>query len=415
MDFFGQYLEYTANTEVPTIFHRWSGIASLGAYLERQYTFQLGHFNIVPNVYCMLIGSAGSRKSTAIKIAKSILRTADYTTVAADRTTKEKFLMDLAGVENSEKTKDILDSNLFGNSNDDDVSNCFIMADEFNDFFGNNNIEFISLLGSLWDYSGVYEAKYKNSKSLSICNPTISILGGNTPTGFRLAFPAEILGQGFFSRIILVYSDPSGKKITFPKPPPQEKLLNLVKLLKQIKLNSCGIATVAPAAESLLDKIYRLPATIQDVRFESYFSRRFTHLLKLCLIHSAARGDSRIIESDVLKANTVLYVAEKLMPKALGEFGKAKNSDVVHKVMQIIENSLKPITLKELWTLVHSDLENFQALAEVIRGLVQAEKIQSINMDSGIAFLPKKRLILEMASDTVDWSYLTSEEREMSV
>lgn len=415
MDFFTEYLQYTSGTESPTIFHRWSAIASVGAFLERQYSFQLGHFNIIPNTYCMLIGTAGSRKSAAIKIAKNILKTANYTTIAADRTTKEKFLMDLAGLESPDQGQDILEQNLFGNGTANDVSNCFIMADEFNDFFGNNNIEFISLLGSLWDYSGVYETKYKNSKSLCIPNPTISILGGNTPTGFRLAFPVEILGQGFFSRLILVYADPSGRKITFPKQPPQERLLALVEKLQHIKLNAYGNAKLTSGAESLLDKIYRLPNTLQDVRFDSYFSRRFTHLLKLCLIHSAGRFDNTITELDVVRSNTVLYMAEKLMPKALGEFGKAKNSDTVHKIVQIVETSTKPVTLKDLWALVHSDLENFHMLAEVIRGLVQADKIQSALIDDTCVFLPKKRLIVEMADDTLDWDYLTEEEKGMSV
>ena len=72
-DFFSSYLSYACdNTEVPRFFGRWSAIVGLGAFLGRQYHFEHGHFNINPNIYCMLIGSAGTRKGTAIKLIKKL-------------------------------------------------------------------------------------------------------------------------------------------------------------------------------------------------------------------------------------------------------------------------------------------------------------------------------------------------------
>src|SRR6476469_4766102 len=95
-DFFKEYLEYSSENEVPTFFHRWVAVVSLGALLGRQFSFSLGHFNIMPNMYAMLIGNPGTRKSTAIKIMRQLLIKSGYSHIAADKTTKEKFLMDLA-------------------------------------------------------------------------------------------------------------------------------------------------------------------------------------------------------------------------------------------------------------------------------------------------------------------------------
>ena len=134
-DFFSHYLAYTSETEVPAFFNRWSAIAGIGAYLGRQYYFQHGHFTINPNQYCMLIGSPGTRKSTAIKLMKKLLVDAGYNTIAADKTTKEKFLLDLSGDKGEEGAlqtpEELLDSSLFneGSNNDSEI---FIMADEFN-------------------------------------------------------------------------------------------------------------------------------------------------------------------------------------------------------------------------------------------------------------------------------------------
>ena len=92
--FFDLYLEYTHDTEVPIFFSRWAALAGIGAYLGRGLSFSHGHFNLQPNLYCMLIGQPATRKSTAVKLIKNLLIKAGYNTVAADKTTKEKFLLD---------------------------------------------------------------------------------------------------------------------------------------------------------------------------------------------------------------------------------------------------------------------------------------------------------------------------------
>lgn len=406
-DFFSAYLSYTQGTEVPPIFHRWSAIAGIGAYLGRNCWIKFGHARIYPNMYCMLMGNPGTRKSTAIKIMKGLLLKAGYTTIAASKTTKEKFLLDLSGIEKeSTEAEDLLDKNLFGGS-DATPAESFIMADEFNDFFGNNNLEFISLLGSLWDWEGPYENRIKNGKSFVISNPTISILGGNTPTGFSIAFPTEILGQGFFSRILLIYGEPTGIKIAFPEAKSDEETTLLIRFLQTIRSRVHGEMTVEPEAKALLEKIYTKWTGLPDVRFESYSNRRFTHLLKLCAIHAAADLSTSIRLSDVVYANTILSHTEHFMPKALGEFGKAKHSDVSHKIISLLESATRVLTVKEIWKHVSNDLEKMKDLGDLLSNLTAAEKIQTV---SG-GFLIRRTQVKEEFNGSIDYNYLTTEER----
>lgn len=407
-DFFSMYFEYTSNTEVPAFFHRWSAIAGIGAFLGRGYSLLHGHFPINPNIYTMLIGSPGTRKSTGIKLIKSLLQEANYQTIAPNKTSKEKFLMDLAGMEGDSDSKAVsLDAiNLFGEDYAEEDREMFIAADEFNNFIGNGNIEFISLLGELWDHNGLYRYRLKNSKSIAIYNPTITILGGNTPTNLSLAFPPETIGQGFFSRLIFVYGESTGKKIAFPTAPEPEHTRCLVEYLSQIKLNVHGNADLTPTAKKLLEKIYTSYPGVDDVRFESYSNRRFTHLLKLCLIVSAARISRQISEQDVVYANTILAHTEHLMPKALGEFGKAKHSDVVHKVIQVLDSATTVMTIKDIWAHVVHDLEKVTDLAEILKNLTIAEKIQSLHG----GFLIKRKQLVEVSDDCVNYELLTREE-----
>ena len=107
--------------------------------------------------------------------------------------------------------------------------------------------------------------------------------------------------------------------------------------------------TIEPTARKLLEKIYTAWGGIDDVRFDTYSNRRFTHLLKLLLPVVAARLGNRVTERDVVYANTILTHTEHLMPKALGEFGKAKHSEVAHKVIQILEGAGVPLTITDVW------------------------------------------------------------------
>lgn len=406
-DIISAYLSYIGESEAPVTFHRWSAIAILGAWLGRRYSFQHGHFTIASNMYIMLMGGAGSRKSTAIKIAASLLRKAGYTTIAAERTTKEKFLMDLAG-ESSDldsSPDDIMEQNLFGSSNS--VSEILVAADEFNTFVGNGNIEFLSLLGVLWDYTGKFEDRKKNSKSLIIQDPTVSILAGNTATGFSLAFPAEAIGQGIFSRLLLIHGEKTDKKIAFPEPPCEKAEKLIIDLLHAVRQVCTGYAIATPAAKQLLSAIYGQWNGITDVRFESYANRRFSHLIKICLICSAAALRNTVDEMDVIYANTILTHAEHSMPKALGEFGKARNSDVAHKVIQLLENSYTPLTINSIWMAVHNDLDTIDSLKDMLNNLVFAGKVLSTKT----GFLPKRKILEEVSTQFVDFKLLTEHER----
>lgn len=409
--FIRNYLEYTSDSEMPACFNRWSAISAVGAILERNVWIEFGHTDIYANMFCMLIGSSGTRKSTAIKLMKRTMLSAGYKTIAADKTTKEKFLLDFMGEGDADSDLDprgdILNQNLFGESLPADrVSPMWVASDEGNEFFGLSNMEFLSTLGSFWDWNEPpFKSRIKNGMSVEIPNPTLSILAGNTPTSFSIAFPPEILGQGFFSRLLLIYGEPNGKKIAFPTPPDKKATEEIKNFLQSIKYQSNGLYDYTPTAKNLLKSIYLLPHTLNDVRFESYFNRRFTHLLKLCLVIACCKLEKVINEATVIEANTYLSYVEGLMPKALGEFGKSKNSDVTHKVLSFIESN-DGVSLKDILKVVSSDLDKSSDLGDILRKLSQADKIQH----AGALFLPMRKIGLKNVEGSIDLSFLTAEE-----
>jgi hypothetical protein len=327
-----------------------------------------------------------------------ILKKLDYQKFAARKSSKEKFLMDLQlGFDNlDDEMEETLDVNkgkqlknptmvdLFNQKElNNEPAEVLIAADELAVFIGHNNGEFIDLLTDLWDHDDIYRTRIKNGKSVRIPYPTLNILGGSTTTNINTAFPKEAIGQGFFSRVILIHAEPTGTKISKPPKPPEEETAEICEYLRQLRNKVRGELTYTPEADAALDEIYQKERALEDIRFRAYFSRRYTHLLKLCMICAAARHKMVIEIEDVIYANTILHYTEYGMPKALGEFGKARNSDISARLLDMIEKTERPLNVfKDIWPELRRDLDSQKQLVELLAGLKNAGKIQQLS--SGI-------------------------------
>ncbi len=396
---FDSYFHYVANTEPPMIYHRWALTSILGTILGRQCWFPFGASRIFPNQYIMLIGTPGTRKSTSIKTAKRVLSQSGYNLFSAERTSKEKFLLDLQGEQSAQSGETI--TSLFGDRGDlgaQEPREVFICADEFNEFTGSGNIEFLSMLGALWDWDDPetpYKQSLKSAKSSSIYQPTINILAGNTHSGFAQAFPVDILGQGFMSRLVLIYSEPSGRKITIPTVPNPALLESIVRELLAIKMCVQGPMTISKEAYSALDTIYKTWPELEDTRFKHYSTRRLTHLIKNIMVVAAANHRTEMQVRDVILANTILTYAELHMSKAMGELGRKRGSDASTLIMSVLYEAIEPLELLDIWKKVDKDVDSMAQLAQLVNDLHTADKVQVVKITgtNRKGFLPKQRNI----------------------
>lgn len=358
-----------------------------------------GHGVIYPNMYAMLVGVPGTRKSSAIRLSKRLLADSGYGYFSYAKTTKQKFLLDLEeGTIPRDKSgkvdfSQVLEMDLQAETRD--TADNFICCDEFVDFIGINNIEFINLLTTLWDNLDDYDERLKNSKSVRILKPTINLLGGITPTSFAQAMPPEVAGQGFLSRIIMVYGEPPAKRITWPRIPAAEEYKVFTECFSRVgKLQ--GEVILTESAKITIDTIYQNWENLDDSRLQYYGARRLTHLLKLCITLAALRASTEevLIHDDiVVEANTILTYTELNMHNALGEFGKAKNSDASHKVVEVLSQSKGPLSAEELWKAVSNDLDKYQSLIEILGNLVRAQRITMRQDGDGktVVMLKKKQ------------------------
>lgn len=376
----------------------------------------------------MLIGNAGARKSSAIKLAKKLVSASGYDSFAANKTSEAKFLLDLEGLEEETnnplyvdnkkvrpKYDAIMAENLWGSNELKDPREVFAMADEWNTFIKPGDMDFYTTLGDLWDWDDPYKPfthRLKNSRSVAIFQPTINIIGGNTQENFARAFPPEAIGIGFLSRMVLIYCERGPRKYPIPPEPKQEDTYEIIAQLRGLRSRTHGAMRLSQEAITVLSQIYlsrEQGSSVFDIRFASYNQRRHTQLLKLCVIHTISKDESEINLDTVLLSNTVLSAAENLMPRAIGEFGKSRTSDVANRVLEALEKTNRPLNTKDLWKYVHNDLDKPAQLLDILHGLQIADKAFSTKDPYG--WLAKKAVSVK--NEFVDWNLLSEEERNL--
>ena len=77
-DWISAYLKYTEETESPVSYHTWTAVSMIAGALQRKCYMQWGLETIYPNMYIILVGSAGrTRKSLAINIGEEVFKGLD--------------------------------------------------------------------------------------------------------------------------------------------------------------------------------------------------------------------------------------------------------------------------------------------------------------------------------------------------
>lgn len=392
MQFSTDFVTALGATESPVSYLRFSIISAAGAAIGRNAYLPFGTGAIYPNQYIILIGSPGSRKGVGMRLVSKLLTKAGYAYFAPNKGRKEalwqrmaKYAEEAPTGENDteEVTVDMLVGSTAGN-----IAQIYAVAEEWQSFMGDDP-ELIVALTDMWDCLDRWDYDRTTKECLAIPYPTISLIGGATPTSFGQIVPYCAMGGGFMRRLLLVHGVQT-ERITFPDVPDQEKLEQFIAMFEMLMATRNRVMKPTQKAKKAIDVLYHTPHFLDDMRFEYYLSVRQTHLLKLCIISAACRDSDEITEEDVTQANTILVRTEVGMPQALGHFGLARNSAAAGRVLEVIRHSKRPISTKALYKKVGPDVGSLEALREHLQFLLDLQQIKAmLHCETGVkCFIP---------------------------
>lgn len=403
--FLNDYMKLVEDTESPRLFHLWAAISGISAALGRRSFLPFGLSPIFPNQYILVVGTPGTRKSTAAGIMRSLLRDSTRVRFAPKdtggqrqglisamrgQTDNPEFVegLDMASI--SEDSLAALTLDAISESTNippaenfitamEDKHSLYAVSSEITQLIGQNNLPMLDFLTTMYDGDD-YDYQLKESK-ITLTKPLLGLIGCTTPSSISNALPAAAGGQGLLSRMILVYGSKKYKSVPRPTAPPAELVSKVKESLSDIYLDRAGAFTETKEAASYVETLYDIALEITDSRFAYYQERRFTHLLKLAMALAAGRGSQEIVKDDYYEAHRILRATERGMPDALGQFGLNPLAAVKQQILDYIR-LVVVAPVESIQAAFHRDART-QEIHEVITDLAKSRQIMMTQQANG--------------------------------
>lgn len=325
-DWITSSLRYSEGIPSPEIFRLWSSIATVAGALERRVWVETSLRILYPNLYTLLVSVPGIGKSQAIQNVGELWMGTKKLKVSPDNMTKAALIDALA----SASTNLIL-----GESTLVEYHSLAVAASEFGVLVPAHDLDFLSVLNHIYDNPPYYrELRRTRKEEDDIIAPQLNIIAGTQPAYLANLLPEAAWGQGFTSRLIMIYSGERVKNKLFPGEAP----VNRDDLKKDLLTDLTSIATLygkmrwTENAIKLAEELKEtdMPPQPEHSKLEYYNSRRILHLVKLSIVASVSRSHEMIInEQDVERARGWLLHAEEFMPDIFKEMVQRSDSQVI--------------------------------------------------------------------------------------
>ena len=408
--YLNDYLKMVEDTESPRIFHVCTALFALSSALGRRCHLPFGTFDIYPNQYMLLIGTPGTRKTTAASMGKRMLKKSTAVRFSPSDTggQRQGLVLALQGPQDTPDAE-FVDGVELGAStgasiasltqleaitntpeeeadgpleliDDKDKHAIVHVASEFSRVIGQNNTSMLDFLGERYDGED-YEYQTRQSH-IVLKNTLINLLACTTPTSLNLSLPPAAGGQGFLSRILLIYGAQKYKSVPRPQAPDSSLVGSVKQTLADIYYQLGGAFTESDAARKYCEDLYSYELPINDVRFSYYAERRYTHLIKISMALAAARQSRQIESDDYEEAHRILRAIEHGMPDALGEFGMNPLAALKQEILEQMRASQGPLSVNQVVAMFHREAKTNE-IREVINDLIRSEAIKVNTLKSG--------------------------------
>lgn len=341
------YERYTSATEAPADFHFWTGVATIAGALRRCVWIDEKVFLWLPNFYIVLVGPPGvATKSTTLDLGMRLLEAVPDVSFGPPSATWQALTQAIA---EAKMTVQWTDSD--GVIHDRAACPVTIAAPELGTFLKIGAEGFIDVLTDLWDgkhSTRAWTHRTKTSGLTTIEHPWINLIGCTTPSWIQENVRQDMIGGGFFSRVLFVYG--SVKRDFIPYPSQVQRAADfdslqegLVADLTDISLMRGEFALTAEAREWGNEWYFRHWASIAShmvsSRYEGYRARKQTHMHKLAMILSAAESSDRVIHTHHLQeAERFLGSAEHSMNLVYESVGVVDEAKRIREICALLTN-----------------------------------------------------------------------------
>jgi len=283
------WLQSRSIIEPPVSYDLLTAMSAIGAMLKRSVWIDQVKFRIYPNMSVLLIGPSGIGKDTAIDGAEEILQAFDRVKIVGGMTS-EALCDTMLGF---------------------DPASAVVLAPEFSDFFGSKDYQkdMVKTITELLSTKNYKDISTKSRPNVLIKRPTLTVLGGSTPSWLHKAMPEEAMSGGFYPRFVIICeSNPKREvawvKLSIPQAEQDSARLAGQRFFKELAsiLNEIGNAgEIQPSKEAqlLYEDWYHKRRSYFSRAAQAYAHRCRDHSLRMAMLCAISRGHIQMDVKDV--------------------------------------------------------------------------------------------------------------------
>lgn len=338
MSYLSDYRLYSSGNEAHPTYHIFSSLVGLASVVSRRVWLDLGYFRVYPNLYVILVGPPGTKKTTAMVVTRKLVQSIDDVPFAPEALTKEALQLELATQQRSinDLPEEFADMRNY--------APLTIIVTELSNFLGRDSMNMIDFLTTIYDYDGIFQSKTKNKGNVSIENPCLSLLACTTPDWITFYLKGDIISGGFSRRCIFVYETEEGPPVPIPEVTAAQRLAfdAAVNYGRSLKSVSGPFRWDEDCKEFYKDWYVnmRSSSSIIDDTVVGYHRSKHIQALKVAMLLSLSESSRLVLELSHFKgALDLLELVEGNMVRVFEGIGRNELNAIGGKVIDLIRRS----------------------------------------------------------------------------
>lgn len=299
------------NKRSPKIFTKWAAVSAVAGALERKVWLYNAIGTLYPHLYVLLVGEPGVGKTTQTRMIHKM-----WSELEGQDGNSHKVA--LTSINHATITDELNEAKR--TAGDLSFNALLVVQNELSVFMPVFDPTLQGVLSALYDAETFGQRRRTGAIRFNIPNPQVNLLAATTPSVLSSVFPGASWNQGLPSRFLMCYSNKAVRRPLWLSGGQRNQLdieyqhlcadlVTIGKLLGEMSFTEGaqraidswedGGCAPKPTHPQLLD----------------YNARRLAHLLKLSMVLSASRDDSRLVtQLDIEGAMELLFELEATLP-----------------------------------------------------------------------------------------------------
>jgi len=372
------YLDIVEGAESPGIFLASSAISALSFAIGRKYFTKYLLHRTYPATSTVLVGPSGSKKSSAIKFADTLIKPFldlyTYQSDVANENAKSKVTI----VRDKTTPEGLI--NRLRQPDPSKAQTAYLVFPELATGFGKQSYQsgLIPLLTRLLDQDDYFQENTISRERVEVYNTTVILLGATTEEWLLKEITPAVIAGGTTSRINFVASDATYLIAPGLSTDIEKELQSLggsiFFALERVESSRVGWtkdATEAFEFEYTEHKVKTQNSDELTSLGSGWASRKFDHLAKLCLLFAISDGRSKIAIKDVENG---LFYLDYIEKSGLGLFKKLTSHPMKQLEEKILTTLKSPMSVGEI-TDIFAD-QSPSEVRKILGDLVQVGLLQ---------------------------------------